>query len=98
MVERKKRWHSRNPFNDYADSQFFDYFNHLTNSTCQRCDSKQGPFYTINLDYKHDDQIVDTMPMSSCNKIFLCKECYIDLRKWLNIPTQDIFFLDIFKK
>ena len=88
MMKCFRGWHSRDPEVEYRNSKFYDYFAHFTNRTCQRCGSKHGPFYIVDLDVGCEDE--KPWSMSQCNKLFLCKECHTDLRKWLNIPTQDI--------
>ncbi len=74
-------------------SKLFDYMNHVRDGICQRCGSEKGPFYTIDLNDKKEEQdyeLLTTMSMTEYSKIFLCKKCHTDLRNWLNIPTQDV--------
>lgn len=94
IYDRKIGWRSKDPYVDYVNSQFFDYLNHINDGTCQRCGGKQGPFYTIDLNAEknQDYELVTTMSMPKCNSIYLCKKCHTELKKWLDIPTQDVIF------
>ena len=78
----------RDPYIDSELSQLFDYMGHAKDGTCQRCGSKKGPFYTIDLNDKKEEQdyeLLTTMSMPEYNKIFLCKKCHTDLRNWVTL-------------